>query len=200
MKLILASGSPRRRELLDEYGYEFQIRTAPFDEHTVPLTDPEKGVQELALGKARAARDANPQDSNALVLGADTIVVRNGLVLGKPASGEEAVTMLQELSGQTHQVYTGVALVTADTEEVFVSVTDVVFYPLTEEEIRDYVSTGEPMDKAGAYGIQGLGSALVREIHGDYYTVVGLPIAETARRLRNYGILPGSFTKSSIEY
>lgn len=201
MKLVLASGSPRRRELLTEYGYDFTVRTGGFDESSVSLEDPEAGVAELALGKAKAAREALRADGvptdGMLFLGSDTVVVKNGLVLGKPRDEADAFRMLRELSGQTHQVITGAALLSPDGEETFAVTTDVEFYELTDEEINRYIATGEPMDKAGAYGIQGLGGVLVRSIRGDYYTVVGLPLAEVVRRLRNYGILPGSFTKNS---
>lgn len=201
MKLVLASGSPRRRELLTEYGYDFTVRTGGFDESSVSLEDPEAGVAELALGKAKAAREALRADGvptdGMLFLGSDTVVVKNGLVLGKPRDKADAFRMLRELSGQTHQVITGAALLSPDGEETFAVTTDVEFYELTDEEINRYIATGEPMDKAGAYGIQGLGGVLVRSIRGDYYTVVGLPLAEVVRRLRNYGILPGSFTKNS---
>ena len=201
MKLVLASGSPRRRELLTEYGYDFTVRTGGFDESSVSLEDPEAGAAELALGKAKAAREALRADGvptdGMLFLGSDTVVVKNGLVLGKPRDEADAFRMLRELSGQTHQVITGAALLSPDGEEIFAVTTDVEFYELTDEEINRYIATGEPMDKAGAYGIQGLGGVLVRSIRGDYYTVVGLPLAEVVRRLRNYGILPGSFTKNS---
>ncbi|MBQ1544156.1 MAG: septum formation inhibitor Maf [Clostridia bacterium] len=201
MKLVLASGSPRRRKLLTEYGYDFTVRTGGFDESRVSLEDPAAGVAELALGKAEAARETlraeGVQTDDLLFLGSDTVVVKNGLVLGKPEDEADAFRMLRALSGQTHQVVTGVALLHPDGDETFTVTTDVEFYDLSDEEIRDYIATGEPLDKAGAYGIQGLGGVLVRSIHGDYYTVVGLPLAEVVRRLRNYGIRPGSFTKNS---
>lgn len=187
MNLILASASPRRKELLSELGLPFTVQPAPFDESAVSLSDPEQGACALARGKALAtlqklkAEGSLPEDF--LVLGADTVVAHKGTVMGKPKDGEDAYCMLSDLSGDRHQVYTGVALLTEDKEAVFAVKADVTFYPLTEAEIRAYIATGEPMDKAGAYGIQGYGRLLVKEISGDYFNVVGLPVAETVRQI-----------------
>lgn len=208
-ELVLASGSPRRRALLRAQGYSFTVCPADFDESKTAMDDPAAGVQALALGKALAAREqsraqgaaapaaaaaqpsADPADpAAALYLGADTVVVYDGKVLGKPASSDEARSMLAMLSGKVHTVYTGAALVSAEKTETFVSATQVEFYPLTAEDITDYIATGEPLDKAGAYGIQGKGAALVRSIDGDYSTVVGLPLAEVCRKLSAYGVQP----------
>ena len=196
MRFVLASGSPRRREILEELGYRFTIQTGDFDESTVSLTVPEEGVQELALGKARAAAESVTVTEPTLFLGADTVVALDDVVMGKPGNEEEAEEMLKTLSGRTHTVYTGVALLEKDpggsiaSEKTFAEATEVRFFSLSEEEVDWYVSTGEPMDKAGAYGIQGLGRVLVEGIDGDYLTVVGLPAARVYRALRERGIVP----------
>ena len=193
-KLILASGSPRRREMLAALGYEFDVFTANFDESSVSLAQPAEGVKQLALGKAEAARAAfNGTAENTVFLGADTIVALDDVCLGKPSSEAEAHEMLRSLSGKTHSVFTGVALVSDEKSEVFVSETKVAFYDISDEEIDAYIASGEPMDKAGSYGIQGLGGVFVKGISGDYQTVVGLPLSETYRMLKKYGISPISF-------
>ena len=192
MHLILASGSPRRKEILEELGYQFDIKTGDFDESTVPMDDPKEGVQKLALGKALAA-----VDGLGLYLGSDTVVVLDNVVMGKPSNPEDAKQMLRSLSGRTHEVCTGVALVEKNerdeivSNETFVEATEVTFFDLSDEEIDWYVGTGEPMDKAGAYGIQGLGRVLVEGIRGDYETVVGLPAARVYRALREHDVVPG---------
>lgn len=184
--MILASQSPRRRELLSEAGYEFRVVVPPFDEASVQTSDPGALVQALATGKAFAA--AGQADAGEAVIGSDTVVVLNGSVLGKPQDEADAAHMLERLSGRTHDVVTGVSIV-RDGNEVcaFTSTTHVRFWDLQHKEIEDYVATGEPLDKAGAYGIQGRGRLLVRSIEGDYYTVVGLPIARLHRELRRLG-------------
>lgn len=195
MKLILASGSPRRREILTDLGYSFDVKTADFDESQVSLEKPSEGVQALALGKATAAAKATSVDAPTVFLGSDTVVALNDAVMGKPADEEDARAMLRSLSGKTHVVYTGVALVEKNergeivSNETFVEATEVTFFELSEEEIDWYVGTGEPMDKAGAYGIQGLGRVLVEGIRGDYETVVGLPAARVYRALRKHDIV-----------
>lgn len=195
MKLILASGSPRRREILTDLGYSFDVKTADFDESQVSLEKPSEGVQALALGKATAAAEATSVDAPTVFLGSDTVVALNDAVMGKPADEEDAKSMLRSLSGKTHVVYTGVALVEKNergeivSNETFVEATEVTFFKLSEEEIDWYVGTGEPMDKAGAYGIQGLGRVLVEGIRGDYETVVGLPAARVYRALRKHDIV-----------
>ena len=191
MKLILASGSPRRRELLSELGYDYSVYTADFDEDQVKFESPSDGVMLLANGKACAAMKRYEGNTEELVfLGSDTVVAKEGRILGKPESFEDALNMLRMLSGGTHQVYTGVSLVTEEGSETFYCCTDVKFRNLTEKEINDYVKSGEPMDKAGAYGIQGLGKLLVEKIDGDYYTVVGLPVAAVYEHLKKYHIYP----------
>lgn len=181
--LILASGSPRRRELLEGAGLSFTVFVSEADETVSPDLTPEETVLELSRHKALAARE-KLREPDAVILSADTVVAVDGEILGKPEDEEDAFRMLRSLSGRTHRVYTGVTLCREEGCESFCSSTAVTFYPLTEEEIEAYIATGEPMDKAGAYGIQGRGAILVREVHGDYFTVVGLPLAETLRRIR----------------
>lgn len=182
--MILASQSPRRIELMREAGFAPRIIPADIDEapheHEAPLAL----VERLARTKARTVseRHAQPREQ---VIAADTIVVIDDEILGKPHDEVAARVMLRHLSGRTHIVATGVCIVCDGSYDSFVSTTEVVFYELTDEEIAAYVTSGEPMDKAGAYGIQGAGGRLlVKEIRGDFYNVVGLPIAELVRHLR----------------
>lgn len=181
MRIVLASASPRRKELLQTAGVEFTVRVSDAEEQIAPGTPPQEAVQQLAGQKAQAVAALCPDD---LVIGADTVVALGNEILGKPQDAQDAARMLRALSGQTHAVFTGVCLMQGSRAETYYEKTLVTFYPLTEEEILDYVATGEPMDKAGAYGIQGRGCTLVREIRGDYCNVVGLPIASLCRRLR----------------
>lgn len=189
MKLILASASPRRREILSNAGYSYLVRPAEIEELLDPALPVRQAVESLARQKADGiAQFAQPDE---LVLAADTIVVRDGDILGKPEDEADAFAMLRSLSGRSHKVYTGVCIARpgADGErEAFSCASSVRFYPLADDEIRRYIETGEPMDKAGAYGIQGLGCLLVEGIKGDYFNVMGLPIAQTARRLSQYGV------------
>ncbi|MBQ2003775.1 MAG: septum formation inhibitor Maf [Peptococcaceae bacterium] len=188
MKLILASASPRRRELLTQVGVSFVIEVSDVEEVLDDTLSPELQVQSLALQKAQAVA---AQHKDGLVLGADTVVVDAGSLLGKPQNTEEAAEMLRSLSGKWHQVMTAVALVDAnDTKHEWTSVeiTNVKFRDLTEDDIAAYVATGESMDKAGAYGIQGYGALLVERIEGCYNNVVGLPLQLVAKGLRNWGI------------
>lgn len=176
--IILASASPRRYELLKQLGLTFEVEPAEGEETTPDGLLPELIVKRLAYAKADEIRKKHAGTGNScLIIGADTIVVKDGRILGKPKDKDDAFSMLMSLSGTTHQVYTGVALISSEWEAQFCEKTDVTFYPMTKKEITDYISTGEPMDKAGAYGIQGLGGRFVKEIHGDYNNVVGLPIA-----------------------
>ena len=180
MGLILASASPRRRELLTLAGLDFTVYASDCDE-SVPdsLTPPEAAV-EIARRKASAVAEKYPDDT---VVGAVTIVVIDDTILGKPKDAREAASMLKRLSGRTHCVYTGVCVVSDGTANSFFEKTDVTFYVLSDGEIDDYIATGEPMDKAGAYGIQGRGALLVKGICGDYFNVVGLPLARLVRML-----------------
>ncbi len=175
---ILASASPRRLALLQQIGLEPEICVAQAKEaNHIPAEGPHALVIHNAKEKAAAAKEKCGQQ-DALLLAADTVVVQEGVLFGKPASAEEALTMLHSLSGHSHQVFTGCCLLDLATgqEVTGFSVTTVRFGKLTEEEIQAYLATGEPMDKAGAYGIQGKGALLVQEIQGDYNTVVGLPL------------------------
>jgi septum formation protein len=182
--LILASSSPRRKELLENIHLSFEVSSSDVDESFSKTLSPDVVVKLLAERKAKAVAANNP---TAFVLGADTIVVLEGTVLGKPNDEVEAADMLRRLSGKTHEVYTGVAIVSPKDSFSFYEKTTVTFWELTETEINMYVSSGEPLDKAGAYGIQQLGSFLVKEIQGDYFSVVGLPISRTVRELRRAG-------------
>lgn len=186
-KLILASQSPRRRQLLEQMGLtEFDIRPARGEEHMEAHLPPDRLAEALALAKAReVAAQAGPED---IVIGADTIVTLDRQVLGKPHSPEQAAEMLAALSGRSHLVYTGLAVLRGGEEIVCHEGTKVRFRPLTGAEIRAYVATGEPMDKAGAYGIQGRGALLVEAIEGDYYNVMGLPVCRLGQILNRFGI------------
>ena len=181
-EIILASGSPRRSEILKRHDVAFRVIKSDCDEDSEER-DPERLVMELSLKKAANVRDRLLQEGglkeNEYILAADTVVSIDGRVLGKPADEEEAGKMLALLSGRTHQVYTGAALVREKDEPVlsFAECTQVSVYPLTEEEIDYYIRSGEPMDKAGAYGIQGKFAIHIKEIRGDYDNVVGLPMA-----------------------
>lgn len=170
--LILASASPRRRELLSLFGIPFTVRAVDIDETMDPAKAPCDEVARVSCRKALAV-ERGPED---VVVAADTIVVCAGRVLGKPHSREEAVAMLQLLSGREHQVMTGCTVLCGDRRETFTEVTDLTFRPLSEAEIRRYVASGEPMDKAGAYGIQGGAALFCPGIRGDYYNVMGLPV------------------------
>jgi len=184
--LILASRSPRRRKLLAQLGLDFEVHPSDLDENATNHRLPEQLVEQLALEKARTVAARFPE---ALTLGADTIVVLDGDVLNKPADEAEARAMLRRLSGRTHTVYTGVALVhpASQREVVDYEATQVTFAPLTDAEIDAYVATGSPLDKAGAYGIQDdYGAVFIRRIEGDYYNVVGLPLHRLYRMLRNH--------------
>lgn len=184
-RFIVASASPRRKELLENQGFEFEIIPSSADESCEKnLTAPEL-VLELSERKAKSVFENN---SDAVVLGCDTVVEYGGTVLGKPVDREEAVKMLRMLSGKIHNVHTGVCIMDKNNTVSFVKTVKVEFYELTEELIEKYVSSGECDDKAGAYGIQGLGCVLVKGIEGDYFSVVGLPVAETVRALWQFGI------------
>ncbi|BCV20453.1 Maf family protein [Moorella sp. Hama-1] len=185
--LILASASPRRRELLGRIGLQFDVRPSRIDEERYRDLPPGPRVEALALAKARAVA---ARVADALVLGADTLVVCQGQVLGKPDSPADAAAMLTFLSGRIHNVYTGVAVVRAPGVEARVTHarTAVTFRRLTPDQIAAYVATGEPLDKAGAYGIQGRGALLVAGIQGDYFNVVGLPLIKVEELLAAFGV------------
>lgn len=184
-ELILASASPRRSELLRGCGYSFRIMPSDCDEETDKELSPEDTVKELAVRKARAVSQKNRE---AVVLGCDTVVYLDGKILGKPESREDAFNMLTSLSGRRHKVSTGVCITDGERELVFENTTQVEFYPLTADTINSYLDTEEHKDKAGAYGIQGYGCALVKGIRGDYFSVMGLPLSECIRALGTFGI------------
>jgi septum formation protein len=176
LNLVLASASPRRSELLMQAGFSFQVHPAHIPEEPKPGEDPIAYVVRLAREKAQAVYD-KLGDATATVLGADTTVVVDNQILGKPEDAADAARMLRLLSGRTHRVITGVAVFTASRTEVAAEVTAVKFLTLSDEEIAAYVASGEPMDKAGAYGIQGRAARWIPRIEGDYFNVVGLPLA-----------------------
>ena len=186
MKIVLASQSPRRRQLLGQMGLEFTTQSPEIDESAFHGRDARDLVETLSREKARWV--ARQQTPDTLVIGADTVVVLDGAILGTPRDWAEAEAMLAALSGRDHQVFTGVTLCQGDRILTQAEETQVTFRPLTGQEIRQYVSTGEPMDKAGAYGIQGLGGLLVEGIRGDYHNVMGLPICRLGRMLLNFGV------------
>ncbi len=181
--LVLASASPRRKELLTQAGYQFKVVPANIPEERYQNEDPTAFVTRLAREKAQSVFDQLNRDvpkDPLLVLGADTIVVINEEVLGKPQDAADATRMLQLLSGHTHQVITGVCLISNDKTEVAAETTAVTMREISEEEIAAYIATGEPMDKAGAYAIQGYAARWIPRIEGCYFNVVGLPLARVA--------------------
>ncbi|MBQ8489446.1 MAG: septum formation inhibitor Maf [Pseudobutyrivibrio sp.] len=180
MKIILASNSPRRKELLTQADIDFEVKSADVEEIT-DKTKPEEVVMDLSQLKAKAIAKDNP---GRRIIAADTVVAFNGQILGKPKDEADAFRMLKELSGETHHVYTGVTIIEEDGRvNTFYEATAVSMYDNSDELINRYIATGEPMDKAGAYGIQGKGAVLVKEICGDYNNVVGLPLAKVYRNL-----------------
>lgn len=182
-RVILASKSPRRRELMELLHIPFEVIVSDIDEQIDTQNDLVKEIEKLSYQKANAVYKLH---EDALVIGSDTIVKIGNDILGKPKSTEEAAKMLRELSDNTHEVVTGVTILCNGKAETFSSVAKVTFYPLSEEEIQDYIATNEPMDKAGAYAIQGDAAKFIRSIEGDYYTIVGLPVAELYHRLKKY--------------
>ena len=195
-RIVLASASPRRRELLSQIGVEFEVKPADGEERIIS-TEPSKVVEELSGQKAMFTAKALEKENGhvpegCIVLGADTIVSYEGRILGKPSDKEDAIQMLSMLQGNTHQVYTGVTVLKEKQgswkSHTFFECTDVIFYPVTREEIVEYVNSGDPMDKAGSYGIQGAWGAYVKGIHGDYNNVVGLPVARLIHEMKKIGI------------
>lgn len=190
MRIVLASASPRRRELLKQIGLNFEVMVSPGDENTSISVVWERAV-ELSRRKAKAVFDVLPREEEALVIGADTLVSVEGRILGKPGDEKNAVKMLELLSGRTHQVCTGVTLMYRDgkgetAEKTFYEVTQVSFYPMCEREILEYAATGDPLDKAGAYGIQGMCARYIEKIEGDYNNVVGLPIGRLYQEAKEW--------------
>ena len=180
-RVVLASQSPSRKMLLEQAGIAFDVVVSGVDEDVPEGFTPAQTVEELSARKARAVAPLCPGRA---VIAADSIVSIDGLVLGKPESDEAACQMLRRLSGRTHEIFTGVCLLAKGGQQVFHQVTQVKFYDLTDEEIAAYVAMGESRGRAGSYGIEGAGVILVESIQGDYSNIVGLPVAETRRRLR----------------
>ena len=195
-KIVLASASPRRRELLSQVGIIFEVKPASGEER-ITSTEPSKVVEELSCQKAMFTAHALEKEqaddlADILVIGADTIVSYEGKILGKPSDPKAAVDMLSMLQGNTHQVYTGVTVLVREEESwkvhTFHECTDVIFYPVTQEEITEYVNSKDPMDKAGSYGIQGAWGAYVKGIRGEYNNGVGLPVTRLSYKTKKLGI------------
>lgn len=186
-KIILASSSPRRKTLLEQIGLKFEIDPSNYNEGAVSEMEPRKLAEYLSLKKAI---EVAKRHEETVVISADTVVVIDSKILGKPKTSEEAKSMLKKLSGKCHSVITGFAIIdTGDNKQISKSVeTKVYFKNLSEKEIDAYISTGEPMDKAGAYGIQGKAALFVERIEGDYFNVVGLPVLSLTEELKNFGI------------
>ena len=181
--IILASGSPRRRELMGYIRTDFEVVTLPTSEDADPGLPPNELAKTLALRKAAAVAKLRPRDT---VIGADTIVFLDGRIFGKPKDSAQAAEMLRALSGREHSVFTGVAIIRDGRSRVFCEETQVRFAELTDDEILTYTATNEPLDKAGAYGIQGRGALLVRGITGDFYNVMGLPLRRLSEELLRF--------------
>ena len=187
MDIILASGSPRRKELLTQIGVkDYRVVVSDVDENVDRDMPPDQMVEELSRRKAEAVRDQVGGD--ALIIAADTVVSLEGEVLGKPSDETDAFRMLSALSGNRHQVYTGFTVLCGGEAVTSHETTTVTFRELEMQEIMDYIATGEPMDKAGAYGIQGLGAVLISGIEGDYFNVMGLPVYRLGRVLAGFGV------------
>ncbi|MBQ4530406.1 MAG: septum formation protein Maf [Lachnospiraceae bacterium] len=188
MKIILASESPRRKDLLQQIGMEFSVLSCG-GEVPVEIKIPEEVAKEHALQKAEAVAENILEE--AVIIGADTVVAFQGEILEKPTDRQDAINMLTKLQGNTHEVYTGVVLIKIEQDgtknkKKFHECTKVTFYPMSKEEIEEYVDTKEPMDKAGSYGIQGIAAKYIREITGDYNNVVGLPVARVYQELKEF--------------
>lgn len=181
--IVLASQSPRRKEILKQAGLEFIVCPSNISEILDPSLPITKAIEQVAAAKAQNVADRYQND---IVIGADTLVCIEQQVLGKPKNRNEAKEMLRKLSNNTHQVITGVAICQNGKTECFHAISDVTFYSLSDNEIEAYIDTGEPFDKAGAYGIQGKGAIFVAKIVGDYYNIVGLPINALLQRLKAY--------------
>ncbi len=182
MNIILASGSPRRKELLKIIFSDFEVKPSGADETLPENISPDRASEFLAVKKAEFIK----RNSDDIVIGCDTTVVINNRILGKPKDSNDCKQMLEELSGTVHYVYTGVSVISDSFKLSFTEKTEVEFYCLSDEEINNYIQTGEPFDKAGGYGIQGKGSLLVKSIKGDYFNVVGLPLSRLNRKLKKY--------------
>ena len=188
LELVLASASPRRLNLLRALSLKCTVLPQDIDESPLPAEKPTKLVKRLALAKAKSAYATLSETDHRLVLGSDTIVVCDDQILGKPQNKSDGLAMLRLLSGRTHQVLTAVALMNHDKQAETMSVTEVSFTTLSDDEIEAYWESGEPLGKAGAYGVQGLGAMFVNKIQGSYSGVVGLPIFETVDLLEKFGV------------
>lgn len=186
MDIILASASPRRQELLQRMGVDFIVRTAPHDEAMNPFSVPTDEVARVSQLKAQAVYPLCHDED--IIVAADTVVVCDGRIMGKPRSDADAFSMLRRLSGREHQVMTGLTVMQGDLAETTTVTTTLRFRPMSDLEIRNYIATGEPADKAGAYGIQGMASMFVVGLDGDYYNVMGLPICTLTLMLRKHGV------------
>lgn len=184
MKIVLASQSPRRKELLGRLVSAFDVHPADIDETPFVQEKPKNYVERMATEKAKVVK--HQYDNDVLVIASDTTVVFNDEIIGKPADEQEAKAILQKLSGKTHEVYTAVVLTKGDQEEKILAQAKVTFYPLTPKDIEAYLATGDYMDKAGAYGIQSFAGAFVKEIQGDYYSIVGFPIGAVYQGLKKF--------------
>lgn len=183
--IILASASPRRREICTLLGLDFTIQAAENEPPLDPSLLPAQAVRYVAAAKAREVFAKNPSK---IILGADTAIVCGGRIFGKPSDKPEAFQMLRELSGKAHTVMTGVCILSPQKQVCFTDTALVEFFPLTDEEITAYIQTGEPMDKAGAYGIQGTGARFIKHIEGDFYTVMGLPCGRLYQELKEFSV------------
>ncbi|HUJ29756.1 MAG TPA: Maf family protein [Candidatus Acidoferrum sp.] len=207
-KLILASNSPRRAEILRHAGFDFDVHAPHVNEARRPRESPRNYVRRLAMTKAHvAAEHAKRRGHAAIVIGADTVVLAQGRILGKPADVKEARRMLRLLSGKTHQVLTGVSMVSVPDgrEHHHVETTGVRFLKISKADVDDYIATGEPFDKAGAYGIQGIGGRFVASIDGCYFNVMGLPLSRVWSMLESFGWTgwkrgPISFLRTAIQH
>lgn len=181
MKIVLASASPRRSEILKQVGFDFTVRISSYDEDMSLNLIPEELVKTLAKNKASHTEIYDDE----VLIACDTVVSLDK-VMGKPKDENDAFDMLKNLSGKVHSVFSGVCLKSKTKEEVFAVETKIEFYQISDKEIKDYIKTGEPMDKAGSYAVQGLGALFVKKIDGDYFNVVGLPIASLAKKLKEF--------------
>lgn len=182
-RLILASSSPSRKILFEQVKIPFEVVVSGVDESVPFEFSPEQTVKTLAVRKAKAVWKTLSKKENVVVIAADSVVSIDDKIIGKPKDENHAFEMLKSLSGRTHRIFSGVCILIKDKEETFANMTEVSFYDLTDGEISDYVRTGEPMGKAGSYGIESRGVLLIKSICGDYSNIVGIPIAETLRRL-----------------
>ena len=196
MRLILASGSERRRQLMDMCGYDYEIIVSSADEN-IEQCEPRKYVETLALKKAgdvfervKAENEAAGKNEKTAVIGSDTVVVLDGKIIGKPKDKKDAARIISTISGRTHKVYTGLAVITDDNVQLDCSITGVKVKKMTDEEITKYVDTGESLDKAGAYGLQGPFGMFVESIEGNYFTIIGMPLPMLYAMLKNIGITP----------